>query len=197
MDVLFEMFLGIELSDALDSEGLSGDAFFLLNSLVVVLGEVEELFDGGLIVLRVCRIIRDGEAFGPLLLVQVGQHLLLELILAIVDSKRVVVAVETMNERLDGGLVQVSNVRSRLTRLLTNQQQVRVDQAESINHNLTLNGLDGVNDHSHRSGGQLLERLLSVHIDRRQPAAKTRVRVIPSYNSFGTVKQVNERLVFL
>ena len=44
--------------------------------------------------------VLEGEARGPGLLVEVQQHLLLKLVLAVVDGDGVVVAVQSMNQGL-------------------------------------------------------------------------------------------------
>ena len=44
--------------------------------------------------------VLEGEAGGPGLLVEVQQHLLLKLVLAVVDGDGVVVAVQSMNQGL-------------------------------------------------------------------------------------------------
>jgi hypothetical protein len=50
-----------------------------------------------------------------------------------------------------------------------------VDESESINDNFALDRLDGVNDNSDGSWGQLFKGLLGIDIDRGKPAAKTRM----------------------
>jgi hypothetical protein len=50
-----------------------------------------------------------------------------------------------------------------------------VDEAESIDDDFALDGLDGVNDDGDGAGGELLERLLRVDVDRGQPAAEARM----------------------
>lgn len=54
----------------------------------------------------------------PIPLVQVHQHRLLELRLAIVHRNGVIVPIEAMNESLDGRLVDMSNIGGRLPRFL-------------------------------------------------------------------------------
>jgi hypothetical protein len=63
---------------------------------------------------------------------------------------------------------------------LTQHQKLGVDETESIDDDLALDGLDRVNDDGDCTGVQLLEGLLSVDINRRQPATETRMRVVPS-----------------
>jgi hypothetical protein len=49
---------------------------------------------------------------------------------------------------------------------------LRVDEAEGVDDDLALDRLDGVDDDGDGAGGELLERLLRVDVDRRQPAAE-------------------------
>ena len=44
--------------------------------------------------------------------------------------------VETMNKRLNRWLMEMANVRRRLSRLLTQHNRLWIDQPEGINHNL-------------------------------------------------------------
>ena len=60
-------------------------------------GQLEHLIDDLLVLLRVILELVDGKARSPVALVQVHQHLLLELVLAVVDDDGVVVPVETVN----------------------------------------------------------------------------------------------------
>lgn len=58
-----------------------------------------------------------------------------------------------------------------------------VDETEGINYYFALDGLDGIDDDSNGSRCQLFEGLLSVDIDGREPASKSRMRMVPAYNS--------------
>ncbi len=78
------------------------------------------------------------------------------------------------------GLLRWPRVTGAQTRLLAEHQRLRVDEPEGINNDLPLDRLDRVNDHGDGSRRKLLEGLLRVDIDGRQPAAETRVRVVPS-----------------
>jgi hypothetical protein len=49
---------------------------------------------------------------------------------------------------------------------LAKHQKLGVDKSEGVNNDFALDGLNGVDDDSHGTGVQLLERLLSVDIDR-------------------------------
>lgn len=62
--------------------------------------------------------VGDGEAVHPLLLVQIEEHFLLELVLLVGDGDGVVLAVEAVDEGLNGGLVQMADVGGGLTGFL-------------------------------------------------------------------------------
>jgi hypothetical protein len=74
-------------------------------------------------------------------------------------------SVETVYEGLDGRLVEMTQVRCALTRFLTKHKRLRVDESESIDDNLALDGLNGINNNGNSSRCQLLEGLLCVDID--------------------------------
>lgn len=78
-----------------------------------------------------------------------------------------------MDKCLNRGLVQVAKVGRALSGLLTQHEGLRVDQTEGIDDNLALDGLNGIDDNGDSAGCQLLEGLLRVDIDRRQPATET------------------------
>jgi hypothetical protein len=83
------------------------------------------------------------------------------------------VAVQAVDEGLDRGLVEVTDVGGGLAGLVAHHEGLRVDEAEGIDDDLALDGLDGVDYDGDGAGRELLERLLGVDIDRRQPAAET------------------------
>lgn len=88
--------------------------------------------------------------------------------------------VQAVDECLDRGLVEVADVGSGLARLLTEHKCLWVDEAESINDDFALYGLNGVNDDSDGARGELFEGLLRVDIDAGEPAAEARMRVVPA-----------------
>lgn len=112
-----------------------------------------------LVRLLVALEVAQGEPLGPVPLVEVHEHRLLELRLAVVDRDRVVVPVEPVDERLDGGLVDVPDVRRRLPRLKALQDHRGVDEPERVDHDFALDGLDGVDDDGDGPAVELLERL--------------------------------------
>mmetsp|Transcript_16222 Transcript_16222/g.26568 ORF Transcript_16222/g.26568 Transcript_16222/m.26568 type:complete len:280 (-) Transcript_16222:40-879(-) len=178
------MLLGVQLSDVGDQELLLGEPLLILDHLLVVLGELTQGLDGVFVVGFLLGKVVEDETISPVLLVQVEKHLLLELVLAVTDADRVVIAVETMDQGLDGGLVEVTDVGSGLTGFTDGE--LWADGTEGINDDLSLDTLNGINDDSDSTTVELLETLLSADIDSREPASESRVRVVPSDNSLRT-----------
>ena len=89
-------------------------------------------------------------------------------------------SVEAVDQSLNGGLVEVTQVTRALAGLLAHHEKLRVDESEGVNDDLALDGLDGVNDDGDGARVKLLERLLRVDIDGRKPAAETRMRMVPA-----------------
>jgi hypothetical protein len=87
--------------------------------------------------------------------------------------------VETVDQSLDTGLVQVSNVARRLSRLLAGEKRVWVYGSESVDNDLSSDGLNGVDDHGHSSWMERFKRLRmesqsatnTGEVDRYTPAA--------------------------
>lgn len=158
-----------------------------LDALLVALGKADELLHSVDVVLAFLVEVLHLQGFGPDVLVQVHQHVLLQSGLAVVDGDAVVVSVQSVDKSLNGGLVEMAQVRGCLPGLLAHDDGLGLDKTESIDDDLTLDGLDGIDDDGDGTGRQLLERLLSVDIDGREPAAKTGVRVIPANNGFRSI----------
>ena len=74
-------------------------------------------------------------------------------------------SIEAMNQGLYAGFVEMAQIRCCLSRLLAEHKSLRVDEAESIDHDFPFDRLDGVDDDGDSSGCQLLERLLGVDVD--------------------------------
>ena len=108
------------------------------------------------------------QALRPIPLMQIHQHRLLELRLAVVHDDGVVVPVEAVDERLDARLRDVPDVGRRLARLLPDDDAVRVDEPEGVDHDFAFDGLDRVDDDGDGAAVELLERLrpgvISVHL---------------------------------
>lgn len=78
-----------------------------------------------------------------------------------------------MNECLYAWLVQVSQVGSGLSWFLAKHEGLWVDEAESVDDNLALDRLDGIDDNGNGARRELLERLLGVDVDAGKPASKS------------------------
>ena len=100
------------------------------------------------------------EPLRPVPLMQIHKHSLLELSLAVCDCDGVVMSIKAVNKGLDTGLVNVANVRGGLSRLLPQDNGVRVDETEGINDNFPFDGLDRVDDYGHGAGRKGFEGLV-------------------------------------
>mmetsp|Transcript_40664 Transcript_40664/g.68091 ORF Transcript_40664/g.68091 Transcript_40664/m.68091 type:complete len:296 (-) Transcript_40664:132-1019(-) len=125
------------------------------------------------------------EPVRPHLLVQVEEHLLLQVVLAVVDPDGVVVTIETMDERLNGWFVQVTQVGGSLARFVPKHHRLRVNQPERVDHHLALHTLDGIDNNGHCSLVERLEALLRVYVDTGEPTPEAWMAVIPPYNHLG------------
>lgn len=75
-------------------------------------------------------------------------------------------SVQAMDQGLDRGLIQVTDVGRGLAGLLTQHEGLWVDEAESINDDLALDGLNRIDDNGDGARSELLKGLLRVDIDR-------------------------------
>ena len=69
-----------------------------------------------------------------------------------------------------------------LAGLVAHHEGLRVYEAEGVDDDFALDGLDGVDDDGDGAGGELLEGLLGVDVDGGEPAAETGMRVVPAYD---------------
>ena len=100
----------------------------------------------------------------------------------------------TTEAHLDGGLVQVADVGGGLAGFLAHEQELGVDEAEGVNDDLALHGLDRVHHDGNGAVVQRLKTLLRVHINAGQPASESRVGVVPSnHNLWPEKEQEKER----
>jgi len=74
-------------------------------------------------------------------------------------------SVQAVDEGLDRRLVEMSQVRSTLSGFLAEHERLWVNQTESINDNLALDGLNRIDNHCNSPRGQLFEGLLGIDID--------------------------------
>ena len=112
---------------------------------------------------------------------QIHEHVLFQSGLAVGDCDAVVVAIQSVNERLYGRFVQVAEIAGCLARFLTHHECLWVDEAEGIYDNFALDGLDGINDDSDGTTGKRFKRLLCVDVHGGEPAAEARMGVVPAY----------------
>ena len=70
-----------------------------------------------------------------------------------------------MDEGLNRGFVEVADVGGGLTGFVAHHQGLWVDEAEGVDDDLALDGLDGVDDDGNGAGGELLETVLGVDVD--------------------------------
>jgi len=96
-------------------------------------------------------------------------------------------AIEAVDEGLDGGFVEVAEVGRGLAGFLPQHEGLRVDEAEGVDDDFAFDGLDGVDDDGDGARGELLEGLLRVDVDGGEPAAEARVGVVPADDCFGAV----------
>ena len=99
-----------------------------------------------------------------------------------------------MDECLDGRLVEVADIGSRLAWLLASHEGLWVDETESVDDDLSLYGLNRINYDGDGSWVELLERLLGVDIDRREPASEPWMRVVPSNDGFWAKEELDAYL---
>mmetsp|Transcript_25166 Transcript_25166/g.54365 ORF Transcript_25166/g.54365 Transcript_25166/m.54365 type:complete len:220 (+) Transcript_25166:154-813(+) len=107
-DALLDALLGVHLADGGNDELVLGEIDLLLDGLLVRRREAGHLLHAFAVLLRGSLVVRDPEAVGPVLLVKVHEHLLLEVVLAVRKGDGVVVSVEAVDEGLYRGLVQVA-----------------------------------------------------------------------------------------
>ena len=70
---------------------------------------------------------------------QIHEHGLFQFRLSVVNGDRVIVAVKSMDQGLDRGLIDMTNIGRCLSGLLACQNGLLADEAESIDDHLPLN----------------------------------------------------------
>lgn len=130
--------LGVDLADVSCLQLILGQLGLLLHPLLVAFGESNQLFHLIDIVLAFLMEVLHLQGFCPHMLVQVHQHVLFQASLPIVDRNAIVVAVESVDESLDRGLVQVAQVGCCLPGLLAHDDSLGLDEPEGIDDNLAL-----------------------------------------------------------
>jgi hypothetical protein len=170
---VFQVLLRVELANVSGLKLILGQLGLLSDSLLIAVCQGHQSLEALLVLLAFVSEVLHLQGLGPDMLVEVHQHILLERRLSVIDADGVVVSVQTVDKGLDRGLVQVTQVGRALSGLLAKHKRLGVDESEGVNDDLALDRLDGIDDDGDGSGGQLLERLLGVDIDRRKPATET------------------------
>ena len=85
--------------------------------------------------------------------------------------------------------VEVAQVGRSLSRFLTQYHHVWVNEPKRIDDDLALDTLYGVDNHCDSALGQRLKALLCIDVHTGEPAAKTRMRVVPAYHHLRSVNQ--------
>lgn len=89
-----------------------------------------------------------------------------------------------MYEGLYTRFIQMPQVGRGLPGFLAQHEGLRVDEAEGVDDDFALDGLDGVDDDGDGARGELFEGLLRVDVDGGEPAAEAGVGVVPAYYCF-------------
>lgn len=149
--------LGINLANISCLQLILAQLGLFLHALLIALCEGDELFHLVDIVMTFLVEVVHLQSLSPHMLVQVHQHVFLQPCLSVINCNAVVVTVQTVNQSLDRGFVQVAQVGCRLTRFLAHDDSLRLDETEGVNDNLALHGLDRIDDNGNGTRGQLLE----------------------------------------
>ena len=181
-------FLRVHLANVSCLELLLGQLRLFLHPLLVSLSQGNQSLHPLCIMLPFFPKVIHFQCLRPHVLVEVHQHVLLQPSLAVVDGDAVVVAVKAVDKGLYGRFVKMTKIGCGLARLLSHDDGLRGDQSESIDHNFTLDGLNGIDNDGDSARCELFERLLCVDIHRGQPASETWVRMVPSYDGLRPMK---------
>lgn len=188
--------LRIHLADISRLELLLCQLRLLLNPLLIPLSQTNQLHQPLLILVALGLEIIHQQCLGPNMLMQIHQHVFLEPRLPVRDADGVVVAVQAVDEGLNGGFVEMSDVGRRLAGFLARHEGLWVYEAEGIDDDFSFHGLDGVDDYGDGAGGELFEGLLRVDVDGGEPAAESGMRVVPAYYCFLSITFVCQLLLF-
>jgi hypothetical protein len=121
--------------------------------------------DGLLILCLVIAEVPKLQRICPVLFVKVHEHGLFKLRLPVIHSNRIVVSIQTVNQCLNAGLLDVANVGRRLSRLNAHHDCCRRNSSECVYHDLSFDGLDWVHHDSYSTRVHHFESLLSVYVD--------------------------------
>jgi len=113
--------------------------------------EHETYLDSGFVGRLVNVEISEFEGLGPVLLMQVHKHRLLDFRLPVVDSDRVIMTVQTMDQCLNGGFLDMTNIRGGLSRFDAHYNGRSGNSPEGVDDHLALDRLYGIDNDGHRS----------------------------------------------
>ena len=155
--VVLQVLLGIYFANIHDLHFLLRATFLFLHTAAVVLGQTAQTGQQIRHLLLMLLVLAHLQPCGPVLLVQIHEHLLLQIVLPPVDHQRVVVSVQAVDAGLDGRLLQEADVGSRLSRLCVyshHQLVLPSDHAECVNDHFSLHALHGVHHYGNLTQGQ-------------------------------------------
>ena len=109
------MDLRVHLSHAGDNKLFASLLSLFLDPFIVLLGQLGEALKGFNVLRMLVSVGIHFETIGPATLVQVQKHLLLPLILAIVDSDRVIVLIKPTHNGNRARMCKVANIRCSLS----------------------------------------------------------------------------------
>mmetsp|Transcript_37370 Transcript_37370/g.45064 ORF Transcript_37370/g.45064 Transcript_37370/m.45064 type:complete len:277 (-) Transcript_37370:411-1241(-) len=178
-NIPLQMLLRINLPNIVHHDLLRRLALLLLHPRIIILRQFPHLFHNILITPLQRLKILHGQPIGPIPLVQIHEHLLLQLLLPIINHDGIIMTIQSVDQRLNAGFVQMPDIAGGLSRFLPQHHQLRIDQSKTINHNFPLHRLNRIHHQRHRPRIQRFERILGVNIDPTQPAPEPRVGMIP------------------
>mmetsp|Transcript_33752 Transcript_33752/g.60745 ORF Transcript_33752/g.60745 Transcript_33752/m.60745 type:complete len:228 (+) Transcript_33752:240-923(+) len=176
------MLLRINLPHILHQNLLRRLPLLLHYPIIIILRQFQHAIHNALVLLLVFLESIHGKTRCPIPLVQIHQHLFLQFVLAVVNHDGIVVSIEAVDECLDGGFVEMTNVRRSLSRFLPQHHELRVNKAKTVDDDLPLHGLNGIHNQRHRTRIQRLERTLRINIRGTQPTPKPRMGMIPPHH---------------
>ena len=109
-------------------------------------------------------------------------------ILFLTQTELCIVLSNVISTYLNGRFLKMAQVGRGLSGFMAEHHRVRVDESKGVDDNLALHTLNRIDDHGDGALRQRLETLLCVDIHARQPAAETRMRVIPADNHLRPIK---------
>ena len=104
------MHLRVEFADGADHEFLLGLLILFLNPLIVLSRQLRHVLEGLFNIILMLLEVTVLQRLGPVDLIQIEKHLLLELVLTIVHCDRVVVLAEAVCDRNQRRLLNVADV---------------------------------------------------------------------------------------